>query len=180
MSGKEFITRTFRIPKEHDEILKLEAKNMGQSVNSVMGTIIEKYVYNDRFYKENQLLSIAPTTISKLFLMLNDDEVIKSGTLAGGTAARDNLLMRGMKLEFDSVKWFIEEILGRYAGWFTCNYHKMDGIHMFHLRHSLDESWSLFVQAYLEEMVNNILELDVDASLSGNTVTLRIPVKATR
>jgi hypothetical protein len=179
LSGKDYVTRTFRIPKEHDEILKLEAKNIGQSVNSVMGLIIEKYVHNDRFYQDNQLLSIAPTTISKLLLMLNNEEVIKSGTLAGGTAARDNLLMRGMNLDFTSVKWFIEEILGKYAGWFTCNYHKMDGIHMFHLRHFLDESWSLFVQAYLEEMVNNILELDVDASVSGNTVTLRIPMKST-
>ncbi|TFH16613.1 hypothetical protein E4H04_06335 [Candidatus Bathyarchaeota archaeon] len=175
-SHKKYITRTFRLPEDFDEVLRVEAEKVGQSVNSVAESVIAKYVYNDRFYSDTQLLSMAPMTISSLLLMLSDDEVVRAGKLAGGTGARDNLLMRGMSLDFASVKWFIEEIMARYAGWFTCNYHLMDGMHMFHLRHVLDKSWSLFVQAYVVEMVSNVLKLDVDATVSDNTVTLRIPV----
>ena len=84
--------------------------------------------------------------------------------------------MRGMGLDFSSIKRFIEEIMSKYAGWFICNYHQIDGIHMFHLRHRLDKKWSLFVKSYLEAMVENVLNMDVGATVSDNTVTLRLPV----
>jgi hypothetical protein len=174
--NKKLVTRTFRLPSEYDEVLKQEAENLGNSVNSLIDTIVAKYVYNDRFDNNSQLLSMAPNTISSLLMMLSNEEVTRAGRLAGGTHARDNLFMRGMSLDFPSMKWFIEEIMAKYAGWFVCNYHKMDDMHMFHLRHRLDKKWSLFIQSYLEEMVKNVLDLDVEAVVSDNTVTLRIPI----
>jgi hypothetical protein len=175
-SRKKHITRTFRISEEYDNVLKDESASLGNSVNSLIDTIIGKYVYNDRFYKNSQLLSMAPNTVSSLLMMLSNEEVVKAGKLAGGTQGRDNLLTRGMKMDFVSVKWFIEEIMGKYAGWYTSNYYEMKSVHMFHLRHTLDKKWSLFLGSYLEEMVSNILDLDVEAVISDNTVTLRIPI----
>jgi hypothetical protein len=176
MSNKKYITRTFRIPKEYDNILRDEANEIGQSVNSIIDSILSKYVNNDRFYKDSQLLSLTPRTISSLLTMLSDVEVVRAGKLAGSTSASDNLLMRGMSLDFESVKWFIEEIMSKYADWFNCNYHMMNNMHMFHMRHGLGKKWSIFLQAYLEEMVKTILSLDVEAMISENTVTLRIPI----
>ncbi len=176
-SSKNLVTRTFRLPTDYDDVLKEEAENLGNSVNSIIDIIVAKYVYNDRFYTGSQLLSISPNTITSLLAMLDDDDIIKAGKLAGGTQARDNLLMRGMRLDFPSIKWFIEEIMTKYAGWFSCNYHQVNGVHMFHLRHVLDKKWSLFVQSYLEAMVENIMDINVDAVVSDNTVTLRIPLK---
>ena len=176
MSSKEYITRSFRIPKEYDDILRDEANDIGQSVNSIIDSIIAKYVNNDRFYKNSQLLSLTPRTISSLLTMLSDTEVVRAGKLAGGTSATDNLLMRGMSLDFDSLKWFIEEIMAKYADWFNCNYHRMNNMHMFHMRHGLGKKWSIFLQAYLEEMVKTILSLNTDAVISDTTITLRIPI----
>lgn len=174
--SNKLVTRTFRLSKDYDEVLKEEAGKQNNSVNSIIDTIVAKYVYNDRFYTESQLLSMSPNTMISLLNMLSDEDIAKAGQLAGGTQARDNLLTRGMSLDFKSIKWFIEEIMSKYAGWFICNYHQMNGMHTFHLRHHLDKKWSLFVQSYLEAMVENVLHMDVDAVVSANTVTLRIPL----
>jgi len=175
-SRKKYITRTFRIPEEYDNVLKEESYHQGNSVNSLIEAIIRKYVYNDRFYKKSQLISMDPNTVSSILMMLNNEEVIRAGKFAGGTQGRDNLLTRGMSLDFSSVKWFIEEIMGKYAGWYTSNYYEVKNLHMFHLRHKLDKNWSLFLGSYLDEMVSDILNLDVETVISDNTVTLRIPI----
>jgi hypothetical protein len=156
-----------------------EAKALDQSVNSLVNHLVSKYLYHGRFYSNSQLLSMDPNTVSSLLMMLSDEEAARAGTYAGSTRARDNLLMRGMSLDFPSVKWFIEEVMARYIGWFTCDYHKVNGVHMFHLRHVLDRKWSIFLQSYLEAMVRNILGLDVSADIGEDSVTLRIPVKST-
>mgnify|MGYP006285213781 FL=1 len=48
---------------------------------------------------------------------------------------------------------------------------------MFHLRHNLGKKWSFFIDAYLESMVENILNLETNAEILDSTVTLRIPKK---
>ena len=174
------VTRTFRFPEKSNDLLVEEAEALNQSVNSLINHLVSKYLYHGRFYNNTQLLSMDPSTISSLLMMLNDEEVAKAGMHAGSTRARDNLLMRGMKLDFPSVKWFIEEVMARYAGWFTCDYHQVNGVHMFHLRHVLDRKWSIFLQSYLDAMVMNILGFDVNADIGDDTVTLRIPDKSSR
>ena len=119
---------------------------------------------------------MAPRTVSSLLTMLSDTKVTRAGKLVGGTTPADNLLMRGITLDFDSVKWFIEEIMDKYADLFTCNYHVMKDMHMFHLRHGLDWKWSIFLQACLEAMVHTIQGLDSETTVSDHTMTLMVPL----
>ncbi len=157
-----------------------EAKALNQSVNSLINHLVHKYLYHGKFYSSSQLLCIDRKTISLIFMALSDEEAAGVGEHAGCTRARVDMLMRGMKLNFPSVKWFIEEVMAGYDGWFACDYHQMNGEHMFHLRHVLDRKWSVFIRSYLDAMVMNILDVDVKADIGDDTVTLRIPVRSIR
>ena len=178
MTETEYITRTIRIPVEYDSILREESDNKGRSITSLITRVLEKYVYFDRFYEEGQMMSVNPEEISSLLEFMDREDVHKAGRLAGSKRARDNLLMRGMGLDFGSVKWFITDIMSNYSGWFTCNYYERDSMHVFHIRHRMNDKWSLFIESYFEAMVENVLDIEVEADYMDGTVTLRIPVSS--
>jgi hypothetical protein len=170
-------TRTIRIDTDYDKVLRFEAERRGLSVNSIIEELIDRYVYNDRFFLNESLISLAPSTLTSLLEGLSHEEINDSGRIAGRLRARDNLLIRGMTLNYNSLKWFILNVLDNYSGWFSCSYHEMDDDYMVHLRHNIGTRWSYFVQSYLESMVENLLEISLDAEILDSTVTLRIPKK---
>jgi hypothetical protein len=173
----EHVTRTIRIDSKLDKALRDEADERGQSVNNIVESLIHRYINNDRFFTEDQIVGLAPTTLSHLFEGLSNEATLKAGSNTGRLRARNNLLIRGLPLEYDSLKWFITDVLGGYRGWFRCSFHEMDEAQMFHLRHSLGESWSLFIKSYLESMFRDILEIELEAEAVNSTVALMIPNK---
>jgi hypothetical protein len=124
-------------------------------------------------------MTISVTITSSLIEGLKVEQVLEAGKKAGRLDARNNLLSRGMSMDYDSLKWFILEVLSRHNSWFQCNFHEMENMYMFHLRHNLHSNWSFFVQAYLESMVQDIMDIEVEAEVLEGTVTLRIPIKET-
>jgi hypothetical protein len=74
------------------------------SVNSIVEELIERYVFNDRFFIIDNLISLAPSTLSSLLEGLTKEQVFKYGRMAGRLRARDNLLIRGMELNYSSIK----------------------------------------------------------------------------
>jgi hypothetical protein len=177
LTDEEHTTRTIRIDSDLDDILRDEAENNGLSVNSIIEELITRYVYNDRFFSSDQVINLAPSTLSSLLNGLSKEYILESGRQEGKISARTNLLIRGLPLSYESLKWFIMTVLERYRCWFKCSYHEMDDFYMFHLRHNHGEKWSCFIAAYLEATVKDILDIDVDAEMLGDTVTLRIPMK---
>jgi hypothetical protein len=177
LTDEEHTTRTIRIDSDLDDILRDEAENNGISVNSIIEELITRYVYNDRFFSSDQVISLAPSTLSSLLNGLSKESIQESGRQEGEISARTNLLIRGLALSYESLKWFIITVLDNYRGWFNCSYHEMDDFYMFHLRHNHGEKWSSFIASYLEATVKDILDIDVDAEILGDTVTLRIPMK---
>jgi hypothetical protein len=177
LSDGEHTTKTIRIEAWLDDVLRDEAENNAYSVNSIVENLIKSYVLNDRFFTHDQLINISPTTLSSLIDRLEEEDVFAAGRDAGRINAINNLLIRGMPLDYDSLKWFIMEVLDGYSGWFRCSYHEMGDDYMFHLRHGLGRKWSCFIDAYLESVFKNLLDIDVRAEIIDGTVTLRIPVR---
>ncbi|MBD3206311.1 hypothetical protein GF319_08205 [Candidatus Bathyarchaeota archaeon] len=179
MSEANHVTRSIRISEDLDDVLRSEAEAGGVSVNNIITELVEAYSYNGRFFGNTDLLTVPPSLISSLLEGLSEEQVLSAGENAGRLNVRSNLLSRGMTLDYESLKWFITDILSKYNGWFHCNFHEMKNFYMFHLRHGLHRNWSLFIHAYLEAMVKDIMGIEVDAEVLDGTVTLRIPVKMT-
>jgi predicted DNA-binding protein len=172
-----YSTRSIRIENEYDEILRSDADKNGLRVNSIIRDLIEAYVNNGRIFGNDYLITTSITITSSLVENLDEERVIQAGRKAGSMDARNNLLSRGMSLDYESLKWFIIEVLSKHNNWFNCNFNEVGNMYMFHLRHNLHINWSLFVQAYLEAMVRDIMNLEVDAEIMDGSITLRIPIK---
>ena len=172
---KKYQTRTFRISEEYDNILQEEAEKRGISTNNLVERILKKFTQNDRYYNETQILSIAPTTMANILETMSNNEVAQAGRKAGSIKAKENLLIRGMSLNYSSVKWFIQEIMANSAGWFVCNYSRRDDMNTFYIRHSLGQKWSIFLIAYLDAMIETILNAKATITDLKGSIILKIP-----
>ena len=114
LSGEEHTTRTVRIEEWLDDVLRDEAEKNGKSVNSIVEDLIRRYAENDRFFTRDQLFNLSPTTLSSLVNRLEEQEVFAAGRESGRTNALNNLLIRGMRLDYESVKWFIMDVFDGY------------------------------------------------------------------
>jgi hypothetical protein len=168
------VTRTFRLESELDEALREEAKARGVSVNNLANHIFRRFAVSDRYYGKSQSITLSPQTIDLLISKISDKDMEEAGELSGAVRPRDRLLMRGRKLDFDSLVWYIEEILGGYNDWFICDHYEQDDEHLFHLRHLYNEKWSIFLAKYIEAMFKAILDLEVEITEIDDAVTVRI------
>ncbi len=173
------MTRTFRLESELDEALREEAKARGVSVNNLANHIFRQFALSDRYYGKGQSITFSPQTLDLLISKISDEDMEEAGELSGAVRPRDRLLMRGRELDFDSLVWYIEEILGGYNDWFICDHYKHADEHLFHLRHIYNEKWSVFLSKYIEAMFNAILDSEVEVTKIDDAVTVRIkkPVK---
>lgn len=168
------VTRTFRLESQLDEVLRAEAEEKGVSVNNLANQIFRRFAFSDRYYGKGQSITFSPQTLELLISRIPDEDMGEAGELSGSVRPRDRLLMRGRRLDFDSLVWYIEEILGGYNDWFICDHYEQKDEHLFHLRHMYSEKWSIFLAKYIEAMFKAILDSEVEITKIEDAVTVRI------
>lgn len=174
MSQDEFITRTIRIPRKHDDILRKISNDTGRSVSAIINQILEPYIHFTRFYHQGQIMTVDIEEIKLIMETMTDEEAYQTGRKTGQKRAKDNLLMLGLSLDFNSIKWYITEVMDKYCGWFKCTYYKQRTEHVFHIRHRLNRQWSIFIRAYFEAMIGSLMDIGTELNLTDTTVTMRI------
>ena len=167
-------TRSIRIKKESDLILEREAERHGLSVNALVSNLVDRYVDSLRFFQSGGMLSMSHETLIALISKLSDEEIAEAGYDRGNIRVTDNLMQRGMKVGFESVLWYISQILGQYNGWFRCDHYKDGGSDVLHLSHSYGYKWSVFVTNYVNSMLSQVLKLKTNTVISSNSVNIEI------
>jgi hypothetical protein len=157
MSGSSHVTRTFRLEEEIDSILREDAEKNGISVNNLVNRIMKEYTDSLRYFNKGESIILSSQTLLQLLLNMDMDEVSEAGSESGYRRTKDQLLMRGMKLNRKSAIWYITEIIGKYSAWFTCDVHEEKNDTLLYLRHNYNEKWSIFLQNYLETMFRELL-----------------------
>ena len=79
-----------------------------------------------------------------------------------------------MKVNYDSVLWFISQILGQYNGWFRCDHNKDESRDFLHLSHSYGYKWSVFVMNYVNGILRSVLGAKTNTIISNNAVNIEI------
>ncbi|MFP3951258.1 MAG: hypothetical protein ACLFVP_03830 [Candidatus Bathyarchaeia archaeon] len=174
MDDNESVPRTLRIDKELDEALREDAERQGTSVNSLANMIFRQYALTQRYSGGEQRMVFHPGTVEVIMSKPSEEEVAEAGLEVGATRPRDMLYMRGLTLDFDSVLWFMKEILGGYNGWFYLDHYHEDGEHLFHLRHRNERKWSIFLANYMKSLFSEILEIDIDPVIERDYISFKI------
>ena len=166
-------TRTFRIDEAIDSELIMEAETRGVSVNNLAESIFEKHLNFNRWYERLDSISLTPQTFSALLEEIDDEAIREIGCKMGVSAPKMGLMIRGISLNMDSARLFIEKILGEYNQWFDVSYidHKKP---YFYIRNSLGEKWIIFIEAYLCAFLIECIGVQVTCKRMENNLQITL------
>ncbi|MCK4583375.1 hypothetical protein KAU18_08680 [Candidatus Bathyarchaeota archaeon] len=173
----ETVTRTFRVKKDWDEIIKEEAQWQGISVSALLNLIVRRYIVSQRFLDRSPTITVQNKEIDLLLKKLSENDIEEAGMDSGLLLPEEALLSRGFPLNFESLAWLIEEICGRYNGWFKVDHYVTDQRYLFHLRHNISKKWSIYVGSFISSMFKSLLDIDIDPEIREDSVTIYIPIK---
>jgi hypothetical protein len=175
LSNPRHVTRTFRIEDETDEVLRDDAEKNGISVNNLVNRILREYTLSLRYFERGQSITLSSRTLSQLLSNMDEDDIVQAGRKSGYLRTKEQLLLRGMKLDRKSAIWYVREIIGNYSAWFTCDLHEYKDHTLLFLRHTYDERWSLFLVNYLETMFKELIEITPEIEYTARSVIIKIP-----
>lgn len=167
-------TRTVRIKKESDLVLEREAERNGVSVNALVSNLVDQYVNSLRFFMSGGMVSVNSDVIVSIFDSLSDDEIAEKSSKLGSLKVKDSLMQRGMRVNYDSVLWYISQILGQSYGWFRCDHNRDERMDSLHLSHNYGIKWSVFVLGFVSSIFVDLIGVKVNTGLSANAVNFEI------
>lgn len=172
------VTRTFRVDENWDRVLEDEADRRDISVSALLNQIVHRFVVTGRYYDDGLAVVLPDKTFALIIERVGGDDAAKLGHNTGLTVPEDRFLMRGISPDYESVIWFIEEVLDKCNGLFSCVHHENEEKAFLHLRHDLGENWSRFLGSYMLSTFKSLLGIDVRTELREDTVTVYIDKKA--
>lgn len=168
------VTRTFRVDENWDRVLEEEADRRDISVSALLNQIVQRFVLAGRYYSDGLAVVLPSKTFASLIERVQEDDATELGHNTGLTIPEDRFLMRGITPDYESVIWFIEEILDKCNGLFSCVHHESRERAFIHLRHDLGENWSRFLGTYMHSTFKSLLGIDVRTELREDSVTVYI------
>jgi hypothetical protein len=174
VSTRDTVTRTIRIDSRYDDVLRSVAEDRGYSVNALMDQILKRWVDATRFFETGSSVTMSNETFGLFLDLLEDEEIEELATQSGSERPRDRLMMRGRKVDFDSVLWYIKNILGEFNGWFTCQVNVNRKEHTLHLTHQRGYKWSLFAMNYVKSIFRDTLNMEPATIIFKNAVNIQL------
>ena len=171
----ETTVRTFRLKTNWDNILKEEAEKKSITVSALLNQIVRRYTVSQRFMNGEQTLSVEYKIFSPILDMLQKEDIDDFGRIVGTRSVREGITKRGLPLEFDSVEYLLLEVYDRYSGWFRCNTY-IDGFnHVINLNHVYGYKWSLFLNSFMQSMLDELLEIKIKPEIYDDSIIIKIP-----
>lgn len=167
-------TRTMRIKKESDLILEKEAERNGISVNALVSNLVDRYVNSLRFFISGGMVSLNSDVLVSLLDSISDDDIAEISSKLGSLRVKDSLLQRGMKVSYDSVLWYISQILGQSYGWFRCDHNRDERVDSLFLSHNYGIRWSFFVLGFVSCILVDVIGVKVNTGVSVSAVNFEI------
>ncbi len=176
-STEETVTRTFRVNKEWDEILHKQADWQGISVSALIDQIIRRYVVSERYQTNLSVISMDSQAFLRLLQKINDNDIKDVGLVSGRLLPEEEILKRGLPKDFQSFVWLMEEVYGRYRGWFNIDHYTTKDQNILHLRHCLNYKWSAYLRNFFVSMLKSNLDIEITTEAREESITLYIQNK---
>ncbi len=171
------ITRTVRIKKESSLILESEAERSGLSVNALVSNLVDQYVISLRFFKSGEMISLSSDIIVGLLDTLSEEEISEFSYQMGSLRVKDDLMQRGIKVNYSSVLEYISQILGQAYGWFRYDNNENGFMDSLHLSHNYGYKWSVFISSFVSSIFVEVIGVKVNTGISANAVNFEINKK---
>lgn len=172
------ITRSFRFESDVLSVLDEEAKQMGISINALVGIILRRYVEFTRYLSKIDMVVINRDVLTSLVDMLSDEEVHNLGIKLGQTVLADTIMFWKKETTEKAVMEYIEKMVCRYGRLGTYDERRMPGGQIaIVVRHRLGKNGSRFLEGYLHEGLKHTLGIDATFEITDSSVKCEIPAR---
>ncbi len=170
---KKTSTVSFRIDKEYDQILRIEAEEKKISLNTLVNQIFGEYVEWNRYVKLFGTIIISRDAFKLILDSLDDDKIINLAIDIAKNIPKEFILFKWKEINSQNVIKFIKMFLD-HCGYGQYDYQLTeDGINKFGIKHDLSKKGSLFLKTYVESVLMDTLRIESASVITENSVTIK-------
>lgn len=169
-NGKS-INFSCRLGAETFSILENEAKSNGISLNSLINSVLNKYVSLERHSKDIKLISLTQRAIKKIFENMDEKDIKELSVEVGGVVHREIVFLKYGQMTFDNLMKVIEINSSRFG---TISHTIDEHSHKFCIHHDAGINFSKFISLIHEIMASKLSLKYMITNCDQNTVCLEI------
>ena len=139
---KKSVTLSCRLDGTLYDLLQDESRAKGISLNSLINSIMKRYVSWEKYAVEIGFIPLARDTVRLIFDSLDERKITDIAKHVGRTIPRELILLMFNKIDFNSIMSFMEITLSRYG----MLQHNISGTtHDLMLHHNVNKKFSYFL-----------------------------------
>ncbi len=166
-------TTTFssRITKNVFTIIEKEAKLKNISTNSLINTILGKYVALERHANDIELVSLTKRSIIQIFSIMDEKTIEQIAKEVGGVVHRELVFLKFNEMSFDNLMHVLVVNASRYGS----VKHDFENLtHNICIHHGSCIEFSRFL-AHVHENMSNLLPIQMTiTNIDQNTICMKI------
>ncbi len=168
---KGSVTLACRFDKTVYDLLQKDSKAKGISLNSLVNSIVRRYLSWEKYAVEIGYVPLARETVRLLFDNLDSKALETIAGQVGKTIPREMILLMFNKIDFDSIIAFLEITSSRYG---MVQHNINSDVHEFIVHHGVSKKFSNFLAAVGKVMAED-LEFKYDVvNADSKVLTVRI------
>ena len=167
------VTRSFRLDQEWDLAISELARKEDVSISGLLEKIVRDYLFFYRWVEDLDSVIFSPNTIISIIEALDEEKLQEIGEEVAKTTFKESYMVRGDKMDLETVTFQIKDQMGKYAHWFTVDEHKTD-THYFYIRNKMGKKWGVFVEAYLSSLIQKVAGLKVETEMVGENILIKL------
>ena len=170
--SKKTSTVSFRIDREYYQILRRESEEKKISLNTLVNQIFGEYVEWHKYVKQFGTIILSKDAFKLMLDILDNDKIINLAIEIATKAPKEFILFKWKEINPSNVIDFIKMFFDH------CGYGHYDHqlteskINKFSIRHELGKKGSIFLKAYVETVVKDILRTECKSIITDNSVTM--------
>ncbi len=170
-SKNNTVTFSSRIHKDIFTILEKEALSKNISINSLINTILGKYVSLDRHANDIELISLTKRTVTSIFNGMDDKSVKQLATEVGGIVHRELVFLKFNELTFNNLMHVLVVNATRYG---SVKHNSENSKHNICIHHGVCVEFSRFL-SQVHEMMAHYFSVKITIKNSDqNTLCMEI------
>ncbi len=176
--NRRTVLKSFRIPREIDEILAGDAKEEGRTLTELHNSLLARYVSFDRFARKFGFVTLSRGTFKAIIDALPEDK-LRELAISQSSRIEELVIFWFKKKDLDAVMAAID-LFSRHLHMFEYTTSRSDGELVVTMRTDLGKKAALFASLYWERGIARVLGATPKVEVSNDQVTLKLALKAER
>jgi len=167
------VTRTIRIDRHVDDLLRRLSGQERVSVNHLVNRSLRKFVEWDNFADKFGVISMPTAMVLRMMESLSDEQARELGSWVGSNLVKEFLTFWFKEVSVHNVLTEYPRLTALYGRAFEYEERQEEGRWIIVLKHSAGRKWSVFYGALLRALFEDVARRDATVEETENQVVAR-------